>query len=298
MTEFKTVAILGSGVLGSQIAMQAAYHGKDVTIFDPFQESLDKLPARWDWMRRGYSEDLSDFSEPKFEDALSRISTTTELAEVVSDVDIVIEAVPENLDLKRETWEKVGKLADARTVLATNTSSLLPSLFADSTGAPERFVAIHYANRIWSQNLAEVMGTPKTDPAIVDKAVAFAEETGMVPVRVEKETPGYFLNSLLIPWLRAGSALYINGVGEPEAIDNAWKAGTHFGRGPFEVYDVVGFNVAANISRNSEDETEQRFAAKLQEAIDAGFSGIADGKGFYLYDKDGNITGPNDFFTK
>ena len=298
MTEFKTVAILGSGVLGSQIAMQAAYHGKDVTIFDPFQESLDKLPARWDWMRRGYSEDLSDFSEPKFEDALSRVSVTTDLSEAVSDVDIVIEAVPENLDLKRETWEKVGNLADSRTVFATNTSSLLPSLFADSTGAPERFVAIHYANRIWSQNLAEVMGTPKTDSAIVDKAVAFAEETGMVPVRVEKETPGYFLNSLLIPWLRAGSALYINGVGEPEAIDNAWKAGTHFGRGPFEVYDVVGFNVAANISRNSEDETEQRFAAKLQEAIDAGFSGIADGKGFYLYDQDGNITGPNDFFTK
>ena len=298
MTEFKTVAILGSGVLGSQIAMQAAYHGKDVTIFDPFQESLDKLPARWDWMRRGYSEDLSDFSDPKFEDALSRISTTTELAEAVSDVDIVIEAVPENLELKRETWEKVGSLADSRTVFATNTSSLLPSLFADSSGAPERFVAIHYANRIWSQNLAEVMGTPKTDPSTVDKAVAYAEETGMVPARVEKETPGYFLNSLLIPWLRAGSALYINGVGEPEAIDNAWKAGTHFGRGPFEVYDVVGFNVAANISRNSEDETEQRFAAKLQEAIDAGFSGIADGKGFYLYDKDGNITGPNDFFTK
>lgn len=85
---------------------------------------------------------------------------------------------------------KVGKLADARTVLATNTSSLLPSLFADSTGAPERFVAIHYANRIWSQNLAEVMGTPKTDSAIVDKAVAFAEETGMVPVRVEKKRRG------------------------------------------------------------------------------------------------------------
>ena len=296
ITEFKTVSILGGGVLGSQIAMQAAYHGKDVTIYDAFQESLDKLPARWDWMRSGYEEDLEDFTADKFDEALKRISTTTDLKEAVSDTDIVIEAVPENLELKRETWEKVGKLADERTVFATNTSSLLPSLFADSSGAPERFLAIHYANRIWKQNLAEVMGTPKTDEKFVEKALKYAEETGMVPAHVKKETPGYFLNSMLIPWLNAGKDLYMNGVGNPEDIDNAWKLGTGNPRGPFEVYDVVGFHVASHIARNSGTEIGKGFADKLQEAIDAGFSGVADRKGFYIYDEEGNITGANDFF--
>lgn len=297
-TEFTTVTVLGGGVLGSQIAMQAAYHGKDVTIYDPFQESIDKLPARWAWMRKGYSEDLADFTEEKFEEAVARIKATTDLEEAVSDVDIIIEAVPENLELKRETWAKVGKLADERTVLATNTSSLLPSLFAESTGAPERFLAIHYANRIWKQNLAEVMETPKTDQAFVEKALTYAKETGMVPAHVKKETPGYFLNSLLIPWLNAGSDLYMNGVGSPEDIDNAWKLGTGFARGPFEVYDVVGFHVASNIASMSEDETRQRFGKKLKEAIDAGFSGVADGKGFYNYDENGKPVSPNEFFTE
>ena len=298
MSEFKTVTILGGGVLGSQIAMQAAYHGKDVTIYDPFQESIDKLPARWDWMRKEYANDLADFTEAKFNEAVARIHATTEMENAVSDVDIIIEAVPENLELKRETWAKVGPLADSRTIFATNTSSLLPSSFADASGAPERFLAIHYANKIWLQNLAEVMKTDKTDPDVFERAVQFTEETGMLPARVLKETPGYFLNSLLIPWLVAAANLYINGVGSPDQIDTAWKNGTHFPQGPFEVYDVVGFNVASHVARNTGDESQIRFADKLQEAMDAGFSGLADGKGFYTYDADGQVTGVNDFFTK
>ena len=298
MSEFKTVTILGGGVLGSQIAMQAAYHGKDVTVYDPFQETLDKLPARWEWMRGEYAKDLEGFTEEKFNDAVLRITPTSDLERAVSDVDIIIEAVPENLELKRETWAKVGKMADSRTIFATNTSSLLPSSFADASGAPERFLAIHYANKIWTQNLAEVMRTEKTDSDVFERAVQYTEETGMIPARVLKETPGYFLNSLLIPWLKAGAALYINGVGSPDQIDTAWRNGTHFPHGPFEVYDVVGFNVAANVARNSGEDSQIRFADKLQEAIDAGFTGIADSKGFYTYDAEGNVTGVNDFFTK
>ena len=291
---FNTVAVLGTGVLGSQIIMQAAWNGKQVYAYDPFQEALDKLPKRWEWIRQGYETDgVEGYSAEKFEEAITRITPTSDLKEAVSDVDIIIEAVPENLDLKRNTWKEVGALVDERTILATNTSSLLPSDFAASSGHEDRFLAIHYANRVWDYNIAEVMGTAKTSQETIEAAIQYAKETGMSPVEVKKETAGYFLNSLLIPWLSAGAKLYINGVGEPEEIDHAWRISTGAPAGPFEVFDVIGFNVAANISANDPDKDVQKFAAKLQEFIAQGITGVADGKGFYNYDEDGNATGPS-----
>lgn len=296
--EFNTVAVLGTGVLGSQIIMQAAWHGKKVFAYDAFPAALDKLTDRWAWIRQGYEQDLPDYTPEKFDEAIARIVPTSDLKEAVSDVDIVIEAVPENLDLKRETWAKVGELADERTLLATNTSSLLPSDFADASGHTDRFLAIHYANRVWIRNTAEIMGTAKTDEENIKDAIRYAEETGMVPVYVRKEQPGYLLNSLLIPWLDAGAKLYVNGVGTPEEIDKAWTIATGTKSGPFAAYDTVGFNVASHIASASDDETVREFGAKLKEALDAGFSGVADRKGFYLYDEDGNITGANDYWTE
>lgn len=107
-----------------------------------------------------------------------------------------------------------------------------------------------------------------------------------------KETTGYLLNSLLVPWLRAGAALYVNGVANPADIDNVWRTATKSPVGPFQVYDTVGFNVAANIARASGDETQVKFADMLQEGIDAGESGLGDGVGFYTYDSDGNVLEP------
>lgn len=296
--EFNTVAVLGTGVLGSQIIMQAAWHGKKVFAYDAFPAALDKLADRWAWIRQGYEQDLPDYTPEKLDEALTRIVPTSDLKEAVGDVDIVIEAVPENLDLKRKIWAEVGELADERTLLATNTSSLLPSDFAESSGHTDRFLAIHYANRVWIRNTAEVMGTAKTTEENVQSALQFAEETGMVPVHVRKEQPGYLLNSLLIPWLNAGAKLYIDGIGTPEEIDKAWTIATGTESGPFAAYDTVGFNVASNIARASDDATVREFGAKLQEALDAGFSGVADRKGFYLYDENGNITGANDYWTE
>ena len=202
--------------------------------------------------------------------------------------------MPENLDLKRETWAKVGELADERTLLATNTSSLLPSDFADASGHTDRFLSIHYANRVCIRNTAEIMGPAKTDEENIKDAIRYAEETGMVPVYVRKEQPGY----LLIPWLDAGAKLYVKGVGTPEEIDKAWTIATGTKPGPFAAYDTVGFHVASRIASASEDATVREFGAKLKEALEDGFSGVADRKGFYLYDEDGNITGANDYWTE
>lgn len=288
MTNITNVTVFGTGVLGSQIIMQAAYHGKTVTGYDISDELLAQLPERWEWMRSYYQRDLPDFDEKRFDQAISSIRTTTDIAEAVADADLVIEAVPENLELKKDVWTKIGQSAPAKTIFATNTSTLSPSDFAAETGRPEKFLALHFANLVWRYNTGEVMVTSQTDKQYFDAVLTFAGEIGLVPVPVLKETPGYLLNSLLVPWLSAGAQLYVNGVANPVDIDNVWRTATGSPAGPFQVYDTVGFNVAANISRASGDPARIKFADMLQKGIDAGKAGLGDGEGFYRYDADGN----------
>ncbi|MGP5654226.1 3-hydroxyacyl-CoA dehydrogenase [Candidatus Corynebacterium faecigallinarum] len=296
MSEITTVTVLGTGVLGSQIVMQAAYAGKDVVAYDVKQEFLDKLPERWEWMRAHYERDLDDFFDNKFDSAIERITTSTDLAQAVGSADVVIEAIPENLELKQEVWGNVGKAVKDSAILLTNSSSLRPSDFADATGHPDRFLALHFANMVWRSNTGEVMATPKTDPAVFERTIEFAREINLQPFPVHKETPGYLLNSLLIPWLDAAGDLYANEVANPHVIDEDWKVSTGAPKGPFETYDIVGFNVAVNIARGNPNSTEakQKFADLLDErGIQQGKAGLGDGVGFYEYDEEGNIVRPN-----
>ena len=197
------LTVLGTGVLGSQIIFQAAYSGKSVTAYDLGDEILGALPARWDYLRTRYLADLPDATEERLDAAVARITSTSDLAAALAQADLVIEAVPEVLDIKRETWAKVGALAPERTIFTTNSSTLLPSAIADVTGRPERFLALHFANEIWRNNTGEVMGHSGTDPDAFEAVATFAEEIGMVAIRLRKEQPGYVLNSLLVPLLNA-----------------------------------------------------------------------------------------------
>lgn len=296
MSEIQNVTVLGTGVLGSQIIMQAAYAGKNVVAYDIKQEFLDNLPERWEWMRGHYAKDLTDYTAEKFDAAIARITGSTDIAEAVGNADAVIEAVPENLELKRQVWGNVGTAVKDTAILLTNSSSLRPSDFADATGHPDRFLALHFANMVWRANTGEVMATAETDPAVFSRTVEFAREINLQPFPVHKETPGYLLNSLLIPWLNAAGDLYANEVANPEVIDNDWKVSTGAPQGPFELYDVVGFNVAVNIGRNRTDATasQKKFTDLLEErGIKQGKAGLGDGCGFYEYDENGKIVRPN-----
>lgn len=277
--------------------MQAAYHGKAVTGYDISEELLAKLSDRWEWMRGYYQRDLPDFDNTRFDEAIASITTTTDIASAVSDADIVIEAVPEDLDLKKQVWSQVGDAAPAKTIFTTNSSSLRPSDFADATGRPEKFLALHFANLVWSHNTGEVMVADKTDRKYFDIVVEFAAEIGLEPIPILKETPGYLLNSLLIPWLEAAAALYVDRVANPSDIDTAWRVATGSPAGPFETYDTVGFNVATLVAGGADDPRQHKFAAMLEKAIDAGKSGLGDGQGFYSYDTDGNRGEPNSDWT-
>ncbi|MGO2053705.1 MAG: 3-hydroxyacyl-CoA dehydrogenase [Glutamicibacter sp.] len=276
--------VLGTGVLGSQIIFQTAYHGLPVVGYDIDDAALEAAAARLDKLVPVYAEYFDAGDNTKAQAARDSIRLSSELAEAVEDADLVIEAVPESLEIKQDTYRNLAQTAPARTVFATNSSTLLPSAIAGFTGRPDRFLALHYANRVWQNNTGEVMGTESTSAEAYEAVVNFAERTGMVPIRVLKEQPGYVLNSLLVPFLQSASHLLVNGVADAATIDQTWKLGTGAPKGPFEIYDIVGLNTAYNISRSG-DETSQKFAELLKNNyIEHGKLGTATGEGFYKYD--------------
>ncbi|WP_067853797.1 3-hydroxyacyl-CoA dehydrogenase [Nocardia shimofusensis] len=281
--EIKKVTVLGTGVLGSQIAFQTSFRGFEVTAYDISEEALATARERLATLAATYREEVPGATGDKTEQARSAITLTTDLAAAVAEADLVIEAVPEVLDIKRDTYERLGELAPERTIFATNSSTLLPSDIKDFTGRPDRFLALHFANRVWKMNTAEVMGTTDTDPAVFRAVAAFAEAIGMVPIEMHKEKAGYVLNSLLVPLLDAGMALAAGGYADPEAVDKTWRIGTGAPLGPFQILDVIGLTTPYNILVHG-DEDAQRLAAWLKaNYIDKGKLGIATGEGFYKY---------------
>ena len=283
MARFANVTVLGTGVLGSQIAFATAYSGFEVIAYDINDSVLETAKQRIADLVATYVAEVDGAADGKAHDALSRIRYSSDLAVAAADADLIIEAIPEKLEIKRDTYEKLATLAPAKTIFATNSSTLLPSDLKGFTGRPEKFLALHFANHVWVNNTAEVMGTVDTDPAVFRAVVEFAEQIDMVPIEIKKEKAGYVLNSLLVPLLDAAGDLLVDGIAEPEMIDKTWRIGTGSPVGPFQIFDVVGLTTAYNIA-SSKGGKHAEFAALLKrDYIDQGKLGVATGEGFYSY---------------
>ncbi|MDT0632682.1 3-hydroxyacyl-CoA dehydrogenase [Rubrivirga sp. S365] len=279
----RNVTVLGTGVLGSQIAFQTALHGFTVTAYDIDDEALDGARDRLEKLAATYAEEVPLAADGKAEETRNAITLSSDLADAVKDADLIIEAVPEVLDIKRETYQKLAEVAPDETIFATNSSTLLPSDIKDSTGRPGQFLALHFANRIWDFNTAEVMGTPDTDPDVFEAVVQFAKDIGMVPIELHKEKAGYVLNSLLVPFLDAAAELAAGGYADPEAVDTTWRIATGAPLGPFQIFDIIGLTTPYNIFWHGGPE-KQKLAEWLKtEYIDKGKMGVASGEGFYTY---------------
>ncbi|MGD6805005.1 3-hydroxyacyl-CoA dehydrogenase [Rossellomorea vietnamensis] len=284
---YKNITVAGSGVLGSQIAFQTAFHGFNVSVYDINDEALEKAKDRVTNLKPRYQEDL-EASQEDVDAAFDRMSFYSDLEKAVEDADLVIEAVPEVVKIKTEFYEKLGSAAPAKTIFATNSSTLLPSQFAEATGRPEKFLALHFANEIWTNNTAEVMGHPGTEKNVFEDLLKFAEAIGMVALPLYKEQPGYILNSLLVPFLEAGQMLLVNDVSDAHTIDKTWMIATGAPKGPFAILDIVGITTAYNISNAKAEATGSPEFAKLAsmlktEFIDKGKLGRETGEGFYTY---------------
>lgn len=285
--DYKKITVAGSGVLGSQIAYQTAFKGFDVVIYDINEEAIEKSKQRLAKLMKNYRKDFGS-SEAEVEAAYGRLSFKTNLAEAVSDADLVIEAIPEVTNIKTAFYKKLGKVAPEKTVFATNSSTLLPSQFADATGRPEKFLALHFANTIRINNTAEIMKHPVTADYVFNDMIKFAEAIGMVPLPLHKEQPGYILNSLLVPFLEAAELLLVKEVADIETVDKTWMIATGAPLGPFAILDVVGINTAHNIVQAKAAATGKEEFVKLAdmlktEYLDKGKLGRETGEGFYSY---------------
>jgi 3-hydroxyacyl-CoA dehydrogenase len=288
-----TVTVLGTGVLGSQIAFQTAYCGFPVTAYDISDAELEAAHGRFDQLAARFEQSLAGAAGGPARAALGRITYSSDLAEAVQEADLVIEAAPEQLELKRELYRRLGEVAPANTIFATNSSTLLPSDLAQFTGRPERFLALHFANQIWVRNTAEIMGHPGTDPAVFAEVVSFARAIGMEPIELHKEQPGYVLNSLLVPLLNAALGLLVGGVADVQTVDRTWTIGTGAPQGPFAILDTVGLRTAYNIAASSPDPRSQAVAAHLKEHyLDVGKLGRESGQGFYSYPSSAETPSP------
>ncbi|BBZ31922.1 3-hydroxyacyl-CoA dehydrogenase [Mycolicibacterium confluentis] len=281
-TSISTVTVLGAGVLGSQIAYQSAYKGFPVIAYDIDDEALRAAQKRFDHLAATYLNEVPGADDETTQAALARLTLTTDLGQA-ADADLIIEAVPELLDVKQQTYSTLATLAPQHTIFATNSSTMLPSDLKESTGRPDRFLALHFANRIWSSNIAEVMGTADTDPAVYEAVVEFAVAIGMVPIELHKEKAGYVLNTLLVPFLRAALELVAGGYAEPGDVDNTWRIGTGAPVGPFQIYDVIGMRTPYNIMSHGDEDAQQMAAWLKKNYIDKGKLGLATGEGFYKY---------------
>ena len=284
MTEIEQVTVAGGGVLGSQIAYQCAFKGKNVTVYDIGDDAVAAARERVKALRAAYKRDIKATDE-QFDAGLGRMSFTTDLSEAVKNADLVIEAIPEKPSIKHDFYQSLAKLAPENTIFASNSSTYVPSTFAADTGRPDKFLNLHFANQIWLMNTAEIMGTDQTDPDIYNRIVSFAREIGMVPIQLHKEQPGYVLNTLLMPLMGAAGMLWAHDVADPQTIDKTWMIATGAPKGPFGFYDMVGLRTAYNIlcQRQGDNPQAKPLLDKLKAMIDQGKLGEETGQGFYQY---------------
>lgn len=315
--QIKNVVVAGGGVLGSQIAFQAAYCGFNVTIWLRSEGSITRTQPKLDHLKDVYTEtvklmatpegktvanwargiaDYDTFDEKecleKTENAYANIKLELDMEKAVKDADLVIESMAENAEEKIAFYKKMATLLPEKTVIVTNSSTLLPSKFAKFTGRPEKYLSLHFANSIWKNNTAEIMAQDKTNGEYFDLIMKFAEDIRMIPLPVRKEKSGYLLNSMLVPLLFSGMDLYVNGISDPESIDKAWTLGTGAPKGPFQILDTVGLTTAYNIVKMYVKIPSflapynfKGMEKMLKKYIDEGKLGMSSGEGFYKYNK-------------
>ncbi|PFE02908.1 3-hydroxybutyryl-CoA dehydrogenase [Bacillus cereus] len=281
-----TVGIVGAGTMGSGIANLAAMSGLNVILRDVEEKYLQHAIAKIEkFIDRSISKGKMTVEQK--EEVMERITVTTDL-EDMKEVDIVIEAIIEDLELKKEVFSKLDEIVPENVILATNTSSMSITAIAEATKRPERVAGMHFFNPAQIMKLVEVVRGYKTSNETVEEIKTFSKKLNKETVEVKKDTPGFIVNRIMIPQFIEAIKLLEEGVASPEDIDKAVTLGLNYPMGPFALQDYAGVDIGLHVMDYFYEEfKDNRFAPPvlLKSLVRAGRLGRKTGAGFYDYDK-------------
>ncbi|MFC6874240.1 3-hydroxyacyl-CoA dehydrogenase family protein [Halobellus marinus] len=286
------VTVLGAGTMGHGISQVSAMAGHSVTLRDLEAELVeDGIESIRSNLQGGV--DRGKVSEAEMEATLSNISGETDLETATSDADLVVEAVPEDPDLKKDVLTDAEAVAEEDAVLATNTSSIPVTELASSLDRPGRFIGLHFFNPVHIMALVEVIVGERTDDDTRVFATEFVEGIEKTPV-VVRDTPGFASSRLGVALGVEAIRMVEEGVASPEDIDTAMELGYNHPMGPLELTDVVGLDVRLDILENLRTELGERFKPPqlLKRKVRAGKLGKKSGEGFYVWE-DGEAVEPS-----
>ena len=281
LKDIKNVLVLGSGTLGLRVGLACALNGYKVTIYDVKPNAFGEAQKIHDRLLRGWLNEKK-LTPGQVEEAKAAISWTTDSEAAVANVDLISESVTENRALKEKVWQQFGELSPAKAIFTTNTSYLLPSMFADISGRPELFCALHFHD-VFHANVVDVMPHPGTPAWLVQLLVEFGKSIDQVPVVMDKESPGYIFNAMLMAVLGAAGALVTYDITSVENVDKSWMGNFKMNMGPFGVIDEIGLDTAWHVVNERQDERSIKFANLLTTYIEEGKLGCKTGEGFYKY---------------
>jgi enoyl-CoA hydratase/3-hydroxyacyl-CoA dehydrogenase len=280
------IAVIGAGLMGAGIAYVSAWNGFNVTVVDIKQEFIDKgmERIRTDVMT---GIDKGKISMTDAEGLMSRLNATVDMEEAVKDADLVIEAIFENMEVKKEVFAKIDAAAPDHCILATNTSSLSIDELASSTKRPDKFIGMHYFSPVPAMKLLEIVLGEKTSDETISKTEAVGEKQGKKTV-IAKNSPGFIVNRLLMPAMREALLMLERGEATKEEIDTAMVSVGKAPAGPFTLGDFVGLDITFNAMSTLFREIGDCFKPPetLKNLVDSGNIGMKSKKGFYSYGAD------------
>jgi len=286
--DIDTIAVLGAGNMGHGIAEVAAMAGFDVHLRDIKEEFVQNGYDQIEWSLGKLAEN-DQLTEAEADAALDRVETYVDLEEAVGDVDFVVEAVPEKMEIKQDVYTDLEEYAPEDAVFATNTSSLSITDLSEFTERPERFCGMHFFNPPVRMQLVEVISGAHTDDEVLDLTEDLAEEMGKTPVRVRKDSPGFIVNRVAVPLMNEAAWMVYNDEATIAEIDSTTKYDVGLPMGAFELADYVGLDVSVHVLEYVNDVLGEAYepCPLLEEKVENENLGKKSGAGFYDYEEGG-----------